>query len=324
MYPLALEGALKLKEISYIHAEGYAAGELKHGPIALIDEDVPVIVLAPLRRRSSTRPSSNMQEVMARGGKVLLLSDAQRHRSAPGTAPGGRWRCRPPIPSSRRSLYAAAGAAPRLPRRRAQGHRRRPAAQPREVRDGGMTPLAVLEALADPARAAEARAYHKADRRYLGIALPAVETLVADWRAGADVPARVALAHELWATDVHEARIAAAKLLTQARIGDGEPLVWAELSAWVHDFDAWAVADHACKAIERRLVAAPERIDRVEDWTTSPTMWVRRAALVATLPWSKLTHPTAADLAVRERVLGWAAAYVPTATGSSRKPSAGG
>jgi glucosamine--fructose-6-phosphate aminotransferase (isomerizing) len=75
MYPLALEGALKLKEISYIHAEGYASGELKHGPIALIDEDVPVIVLAP-RDALFEKTVSNMQEVMARNGKVLLISDA--------------------------------------------------------------------------------------------------------------------------------------------------------------------------------------------------------------------------------------------------------
>ncbi len=75
MYPLALEGALKLKEISYIHAEGYASGELKHGPIALIDARVPVIVLAP-RDHLFEKTVSNMQEVMARHGKVLLLSDA--------------------------------------------------------------------------------------------------------------------------------------------------------------------------------------------------------------------------------------------------------
>ncbi len=76
LYPLALEGALKLKEISYIHAEGYASGELKHGPIALIDEDVPVIVLAPTDALFD-KTVSNMQEVMARDGKVLLLSDAE-------------------------------------------------------------------------------------------------------------------------------------------------------------------------------------------------------------------------------------------------------
>jgi glucosamine--fructose-6-phosphate aminotransferase (isomerizing) len=75
-YPMALEGALKLKEISYIHAEGYAAGELKHGPIALIDENVPVIVIAPSGPRFE-KTVSNMQEVMARGGLVYLLSDAE-------------------------------------------------------------------------------------------------------------------------------------------------------------------------------------------------------------------------------------------------------
>ena len=74
-YPLALEGALKLKEISYIHAEGYAAGEMKHGPIALIDEAVPVIVIAPTGPLFD-KTVSNMQEVQARGGKVVLISDA--------------------------------------------------------------------------------------------------------------------------------------------------------------------------------------------------------------------------------------------------------
>ncbi|MCT8003974.1 glutamine--fructose-6-phosphate transaminase (isomerizing) [Sphingomonas sanguinis] len=73
-YPLALEGALKLKEISYIHAEGYAAGEMKHGPIALIDESVPVIVIAPSGPLFE-KTVSNMQEVQARGGKVVLISD---------------------------------------------------------------------------------------------------------------------------------------------------------------------------------------------------------------------------------------------------------
>lgn len=76
MFPLALEGALKLKEISYIHAEGYASGELKHGPIALIDAHVPVVVLAP-RDHLFEKTVSNMQEVMARNGKVILISDAR-------------------------------------------------------------------------------------------------------------------------------------------------------------------------------------------------------------------------------------------------------
>jgi glucosamine--fructose-6-phosphate aminotransferase (isomerizing) len=73
-YPLALEGALKLKEISYIHAEGYAAGEMKHGPIALIDDKVPIIMLAPPDDLFE-KTASNIQEVMARGGKVIMISD---------------------------------------------------------------------------------------------------------------------------------------------------------------------------------------------------------------------------------------------------------
>ncbi len=81
MYPLALEGALKLKEISYIHAEGYASGELKHGPIALVDKAVPVIVMAP-RDALFDKTVSNMQEVMARGGKVLLITDRQGEKAA--------------------------------------------------------------------------------------------------------------------------------------------------------------------------------------------------------------------------------------------------
>ena len=80
-FPIALEGALKLKEISYIHAEGYAAGELKHGPIALIDETMPVIVIAP-HDRVFEKTVSNMQEVAARGGKIILVTDPQGAREA--------------------------------------------------------------------------------------------------------------------------------------------------------------------------------------------------------------------------------------------------
>jgi glutamine---fructose-6-phosphate transaminase (isomerizing) len=80
-FPLALEGALKLKEISYIHAEGYAAGELKHGPIALIDETMPVIVIAP-HDRVFEKTASNMQEVAARGGRIILVTDAKGAREA--------------------------------------------------------------------------------------------------------------------------------------------------------------------------------------------------------------------------------------------------
>ncbi|WP_347312998.1 DNA alkylation repair protein [Defluviimonas sp. SAOS-178_SWC] len=174
-----------------------------------------------------------------------------------------------------------------------------------------MTPEAALDeirAKADPERAAGAVAYHKAPRVYLGVSVPEITDLAKTWRAGLDVPGRVALADTLWQTDIHEARIAAAKLLTQARIRDDEG-VWALIASWVPDFDGWAIADHACDAGGRRLVADPSRLDEVEGWTTSPDMWVRRAALVITLPWTKQNHPTPQDLAIRDRVLGWAAGY---------------
>jgi len=73
-FPIALEGALKLKELSYLHAEGYPAGEMKHGPLALIEEGLPVVILAP-KDRYFEKTISNMQEVIARGGKVLLISN---------------------------------------------------------------------------------------------------------------------------------------------------------------------------------------------------------------------------------------------------------
>jgi len=80
-FPIALEGALKLKEISYIHAEGYAAGELKHGPIALIDESMPVVVIAP-HDHVFEKTVSNMQEVAARGGRIILVTDRKGAEAA--------------------------------------------------------------------------------------------------------------------------------------------------------------------------------------------------------------------------------------------------
>ncbi len=83
------------------------------------------------------------------------------------------------------------------------------------------------------------------------------------------------------------------------------------LQSWVPDFDAWAIADHACTAIQKRLSADPTRLDQVEAWTGSDHMWTRRSALVSTLPWTKQNHPKPEDLAHRDRILGWAAGYVP-------------
>ncbi len=128
------KSALKLKEISYIHAEGYAAGELKHGPIALIDENMPVVVIAPYDRVFE-KTVSNMQEVAARGGKIILMTDAKGrgggdHRLAGHHRDAGHGR----------DLHAAglrrSGAAARLSHRRGDGHRRRSAAKPGQIGHG--------------------------------------------------------------------------------------------------------------------------------------------------------------------------------------------
>jgi 3-methyladenine DNA glycosylase AlkD len=169
-----------------------------------------------------------------------------------------------------------------------------------------MTPLEELLALADPARAAGMRAYHKATRPYLGVPVPQIEALTRRWRAELPLDGRLALAADLWRTDVHEARVAAARLLTQAR-NRPDAAAWALILSWVPDFDAWTIADHVAIAGQKRLVSDPARLDTVEGWVTSPHMWTRRAALVMTLPWSKQNFPKPADLAIRGRVLGWCA-----------------
>jgi 3-methyladenine DNA glycosylase AlkD len=173
-----------------------------------------------------------------------------------------------------------------------------------------MTPLQELQALADPAKADEMLAYHKATRPYLGIPVPQIEELTDRWRADLSLDDRIALAADLWRTDIHEARVAAAKLLTQARIRPDQA-AWDLIVSWVPDFDAWAIADHASIAGQKRLVADPSRLDTVEGWVASPHMWTRRAALVMTLPWTKQNFPKAQDLAIRARVLGWCATLAP-------------
>ncbi len=175
-----------------------------------------------------------------------------------------------------------------------------------------MTPeesLSQLRSKAQPGRDADMAAYHKTDRPYLGVANYDTNALVAEWRKALGIAERTALAAGLWQTNIFEARLAAAKLLTQARIRPDEA-VWRLIASWVPDFDSWAIADHACMAGQKRLVADPARLDEVESWTSSPHIWTRRAALVITLPWTKQNHPKPAEGAARDRILGWAASYI--------------
>lgn len=170
--------------------------------------------------------------------------------------------------------------------------------------------LDLIRAQADPERAKGMAAYHKSTRVYLGVANPVINDLAQAWRHSLTVDERVDLAAALWQSDIFEARLAAAKLLTQARIRPDDA-AWALIQSWLPDFDSWAIADHACMAGQKRLVANPARLDQVEEWTTSDHMWTRRAALVATLPWTKQNNPKPEELAARDRILGWAALYVP-------------
>ena len=170
--------------------------------------------------------------------------------------------------------------------------------------------LEALRALADPTRAAGMQSYHKVPREYLGLRNPQIDDLCKKWRSTLDVPARVALSDALWRTDAFEARVAAAKLLTQARLRPDDGPAWDLIASWCPDFDSWAIADHACIAGQKRLIADPARLDEVEAWTRSDHMWTRRAALVITLPWTKQNNPKPAEIAARERILDWAASYV--------------
>lgn len=171
-----------------------------------------------------------------------------------------------------------------------------------------MSALERLAALGNPVKAAEMATYHKAKRVYLGVSNPQIIDLVGDLRKAGAASSWLKDAKTLWDSDIHEARITAGKLLTKARIRDDQ-IVWEEVKRWVPMFDSWAIADHACKAGEKRLEADANRIDALENWTVDANFWVRRAVLVMTLPWAKYPNPKPAELATRERILGWAASY---------------
>jgi 3-methyladenine DNA glycosylase AlkD len=171
--------------------------------------------------------------------------------------------------------------------------------------------LDVLRDRADPARATEAAAYHKTPRPFLGVHGDVIEELARDARATLSLDARLDAARMLWDSDIHDACVLAAKLLTQARIRPDDRAVWDMIADWAQGFDSWALADHAAIAGGKRLQADPTRLDQVEIWLASENMWTRRAALVMTLPFARLPFPKPADLAVRERVLGWAEQLAP-------------
>ena len=170
--------------------------------------------------------------------------------------------------------------------------------------------LAELRALGAPDKAAEMAAYHKTARPFLGVSAQVLDERARELRGSLTLPQRLDAAQALWDSDIHEGRILAAKLLTQARIRPDDTAVWQMIGGWVRQFDSWALADHASIAGAKRLQAVPARLDEVAGWTQDPNLWVRRAALVMTLPYARLAHPKPAELEIRARVLDWAAGYV--------------
>ena len=170
--------------------------------------------------------------------------------------------------------------------------------------------IAQIQSKAIPGKSVEMAAYHKVDRPYIGTSNPDIDALTKAWRKDLNHEERVNLAQELWESNIHEARIAAAKLFTQARIKPKDADVWEMIKSWVPSFDAWAIADHAAIAGQKRLIADPSRLDDLESWTRSEHLWTKRAVLVMTLPWCKQNHPKPHEIEARTRILNWAGEYV--------------
>lgn len=126
------------------------------------------------------------------------------------------------------------------------------------------TALNLISANADAGKADQMRAYHKVDRPYLGVGNGDLDAWTKTWRRELSLDDRLHLADGLWHTNIHEARICAAKLLTQARIKPDDTPAWDLIQSWLPDFDAWAIADHAMMAAQRRLIWRTDRVDTLE------------------------------------------------------------
>lgn len=171
-----------------------------------------------------------------------------------------------------------------------------------------MTPeaaLAALRAEANPELAASMVESLKTDREVLGLRTARITELATEWRQDLSIEDRVCLADALWQSNIHEARVAATKLLVQARIRP-DAQVWALITSWLPDVDGQVLADLVADAGARRLAADPTRLDEMEAWVKSPHVWTRRAALSFTLPMARANNLKPAEAENRARVLTWA------------------
>lgn len=170
--------------------------------------------------------------------------------------------------------------------------------------------IAELKQTADVAKAGKMNVHHKVNRDYWGVGNAALEETAKGWRQSLELDDRLQLATDLWNTNVHEARIAAAKLLTQARIRPDDSGAWELIKSWTPEVDGEAICDAVCDAGQRRLAWNSARLDDVEGWTNSTHVWTRRAALVITAPWTKQRDVKPAEAEQRERILGWIDSYI--------------
>lgn len=180
--------------------------------------------------------------------------------------------------------------------------------------------IAMLQLHEVPGKAAKMRAYYKVERVYWGLTTPVLDDQARQWRQDLSLADRLQLAAELWASNAHEGRICAAKLLTQARIRPDDNAAWQLLQTWLAEVDCAAICDHLCLAGHRRLSADVTRMDEMAAWPQSPHLWTRRSSLAMTLPWAKMRNPNAANLAIRERALGWAAELAEDPSKSYNRP----
>lgn len=181
-----------------------------------------------------------------------------------------------------------------------------------------MQELDQLRALANPELAERIAARHKSGRETLGLTPAQIEAAVAGWREGLDLDGRVALARQLWDSNIHEARFAAARLLVQARINPDDG-VWDTITEWAPQMDGPEITDAVMVAGSKRLVAHPERMEDMLEWAQSSNPWLRRAALMGTLPWAKMNNPKPEDMDIRERVLDWALHLADDSNGAVRQ-----
>jgi 3-methyladenine DNA glycosylase AlkD len=156
-----------------------------------------------------------------------------------------------------------------------------------------------LRARGDAKRAEWEKAYQKSRWEHWGVALPAMDAAIKQTLGALTQRQALSLSERLWREPVWDLKIVAGRILARKSI-EPDAEVWDFVTERLTDFDGWAVADNLADVASRCLLADPARLDAVEEWTDSPHLWTRRAALVFTLPWTKGTHDP-------ERMLGWAA-----------------